>query len=276
MLVAHTAPQDERGGRQVLQPWEPELDEGVAWKGRGQRPGDRHFWPVGRGARPGRALSVGERETLGRLRLGSGFRAVEIRRERTVAQRGHALLWRRCPPCALNRGNPVLLCLGRFPLLLVGTEEQKERYLGELVAGNAISFALSEEGAGSDASALRTTATREANAWRIVGEKIYIGNGGASRYYVVFAKVADENDGGRQRVTAFMVDRESDGVTIDRYESKMGIRGALTSNLKLNTVVTDGDMLGIRRERASFSTTNTKCGENFRWQHRQTAWRSVH
>ncbi|MFJ6153434.1 acyl-CoA dehydrogenase family protein [Micromonospora profundi] len=132
--------------------------------------------------------------------------------------------------------------LGATPLTLAGTAEQRERYLGGLAKGAAISFALTEEGAGSDAARIRTTAEREGAGWRIRGEKIYIGNGGASQYYVVFALT--DPQAGTRGITAFLVDKDADGVTIDRYEDKMGIRGTLTSNLKLDTWVPDGDLLG--------------------------------
>lgn len=85
----------------------------------------------------------------------------------------------------------AILCtyqLGAFPVLLAGRDDQKRRYLGEMAKGVATSFALSERSTGSDAAAIEATATREGDGWRLRGEKYWIGNGGASRYYVVFAK----------------------------------------------------------------------------------------
>ena len=85
----------------------------------------------------------------------------------------------------------AILCtyqLGAFPILLAGRDDQKQRYLGEMARGVATSFALSERNTGSDAAAIEATATREGDGWRLRGEKYWIGNGGASRYYVVFAK----------------------------------------------------------------------------------------
>src|SRR5262249_44372644 len=85
----------------------------------------------------------------------------------------------------------AILCtyqLGAFPVLLAGREDQKRRYLGDMANGVATSFALSERNTGSDAAAIETTAIREGDGWRLRGEKYWIGNGGASRYYVVFAK----------------------------------------------------------------------------------------
>lgn len=144
--------------------------------------------------------------------------------------------------CASTGAILSAYALGAVPIILAGTEEQKARYLPEVVAGRAVSFALTEVGAGSDAAAIRTTAIREDDGWRLQGEKIYIGNGGASQYYIVFAQA--QGDDGTAGVTAFMVDKDAPGVVIDRYEDKMGIRGTLTSNLKLDTVVPPDAVLG--------------------------------
>lgn len=144
--------------------------------------------------------------------------------------------------CASTGAILSAYALGALPVVLVGSPEQRERYLPEVVAGNAISFALTEEGAGSDASAVRTSAVREAGGWRLRGEKIFVGNGGAAQYYIVFAR--PEGDGPDSGITAFMVDKDAPGVVIDRYEDKMGIRGTLTSNLKLDTLVAEDAVLG--------------------------------
>jgi alkylation response protein AidB-like acyl-CoA dehydrogenase len=144
--------------------------------------------------------------------------------------------------CASTGAILTAYALGGSPLVLAGTDAQKAKYLGGLAAGEAVSFALTEVGAGSDAAKIKTTAVREGDNWRIKGEKIYIGNGGASRYYVVFALT--NPDAGARGITAFMVDKEADGVVIDHLEDKMGIRGTQTSNLKVDTLVSDEDMLG--------------------------------
>ena len=132
--------------------------------------------------------------------------------------------------------------LGGTPLVLAGSPAQQATYLGGLARGRAISFALTEEGAGSDAGRIRTTAEPDGDGWRIRGEKIYIGNGSASQYYVVFALTDPE--AGTRGISAFLVDRDADGVVIDRIEDKMGIRGTLTSNLKLDTWVGAEALLG--------------------------------
>jgi alkylation response protein AidB-like acyl-CoA dehydrogenase len=145
--------------------------------------------------------------------------------------------------CASTGAILAAHALGAVPLQLAGTPEQQSALLGGLLRGEAVSFALTEVGAGSDASAIVTTAVDEGDGFRIDGEKVYVGNGGAARHYVVFAKT--DPDAGARGITAFIVDGEADGVTIDRYEDKMGIRGTLTSNLKLDGVrVPASAMLG--------------------------------
>jgi alkylation response protein AidB-like acyl-CoA dehydrogenase len=146
--------------------------------------------------------------------------------------------------------------LGAFPVLPAGREDQKSLYLGAMVKGTATSFALSERSTGSDAAAVTATAVRKGDGWHIRGEKYWVGNGGAARSYVVFAKT-DPTAGGRG-ISAFMVAKEADGVAIDELSDKMGIRGTRTSNLKLDTVVPDGARVGEvnRALRLAFETLN--------------------
>lgn len=134
--------------------------------------------------------------------------------------------------------------LGAFPVLLAGSEEQKQRYLGGMAQGVAVCFALSERGAGSDAAAIKATAVQQGDRWHLRGEKCWLGNGGVSQHYIYFA-TTDPEAGGRG-ITAFMVDKDQDGVDIDFFEDKMGIRGTLTSNLKVDAVVSEEAMLGQR------------------------------
>jgi alkylation response protein AidB-like acyl-CoA dehydrogenase len=139
----------------------------------------------------------------------------------------------------------AILCtyqLGAFPILLAGGEDQKQHYLGEMARGVATSFALSERSTGSDAAAIEATAVREGEGWRLRGEKYWIGNGGASRYYVVFAKT--DPSAGARGISAFMVDKEERGAVVDELADKMGIRGTQTSNLKLDLVVPDSARVG--------------------------------
>lgn len=126
-------------------------------------------------------------------------------------------------------------CLGSYPIVLAGTDEQKERYLRSAVEeGRAISFAMSEKCAGSDAAALQTTAVREGDEYVLNGEKFWIGNGGASETYVVMAKTDPPQKA--RGISAFIVEKGTPGFSITRYERKMGIRGTMTSNAILDGV----------------------------------------
>ncbi len=89
--------------------------------------------------------------------------------------------------CASTGAILAAHALGAVPLLLAGTPDQQRLALGGLLAGHAVSFALTEVGAGSDAGAIRTTAVADGDGYRLDGEKVYVGNGGAARHYVVFA-----------------------------------------------------------------------------------------
>lgn len=144
--------------------------------------------------------------------------------------------------CATTAAILSTYVLGAFPILLAGTEDQRKRYLGGLADGVSVSFALTERHAGSDAAAIETVATPEDDGYRLRGEKWFIGNGGASQHYVVFAKT--DPDAGARGISAFMVDKDDDGAVIDHYEDKMGIRGTRTSNLKLDTWVPAEAMVG--------------------------------
>ncbi len=144
--------------------------------------------------------------------------------------------------CATTSAILAALSLGAYPIALGGTEEQKQRYLGALARdGRAVCFALSEPGAGSDAAAITATAEPVRGGWRIRGEKWWLGNGGHSSSYVVFARTRPDD---RRSITGFLVERDADGVTVDHYEDKLGIRGTTTTNLRLDTHVGADAILG--------------------------------
>jgi alkylation response protein AidB-like acyl-CoA dehydrogenase len=145
--------------------------------------------------------------------------------------------------CGSTAAIMAALSLGAFPVLLGGNEEQKQALLGGLAReGEAVNFALSERGAGSDAAAVVTTAVREGDGWRIRGEKCWLGNGGHSKHFIVFARTGEE--GARNNITAFWVPRSTSGAVVDFYEDKMGIRGTTTTNLKVDVWVPQESMIG--------------------------------
>ncbi len=145
--------------------------------------------------------------------------------------------------CGSTAAIMAALSLGAFPVLLGGVEAQKQALLGGLACkGEAVNFALSERNAGSDAASIEAVAISENKGWRIRGEKCWLGNGGHSKHFIVFARTGES--GARNNITAFWVPRETPGALIDFYEDKMGIRGTTTTNLKLDVWIPEENVLG--------------------------------
>ena len=123
--------------------------------------------------------------------------------------------------------------IGALPLLLFGTEEQKQRYLPRVATAELVAaYALSEPQAGSDALAARTRADLSSDGKHYIlnGQKMWITNGGAADLYTIFAKV----DG--DKFTAFLVERKFPGLTPGAEEKKMGIKGSSTTAIYLDNV----------------------------------------
>ncbi|CAN5652007.1 acyl-CoA dehydrogenase family protein [soil metagenome] len=106
--------------------------------------------------------------------------------------------------------------LGSYPIGLSGNRAMAERYLPSVASGRSIAaFALTEPQAGSDASALATTARREGDAYVLDGAKIFISNATIASHFVVFARTAE---GTRRAITAFVVDGGAPGLTVTRRQ----------------------------------------------------------
>ena len=121
----------------------------------------------------------------------------------------------------------------------MGTEEQKKQYLPDMASGKSIGgFCLTEPGAGSDAAALSTSAEEDGSDYLISGQKIFITNAGFAKVFIVMARTANG-------ISAFIVDRDTPGLTIAAPENKMGIRGSSTCTLFFDKVrVPKSNMLG--------------------------------
>lgn len=120
--------------------------------------------------------------------------------------------------------------LASWPIYTFGTDEQKETYLKPLAAGQKIgAYALTESGSGSDAGGMKTTAVKAGNEYVLNGAKIFITNGGIADYYIVFA-VTDQ-DASSRNTTAFIVEKETQGFSIGKKESKLGIRSSPTTEI---------------------------------------------
>ena len=120
--------------------------------------------------------------------------------------------------------------LGAYPIILFGTDEQKEKYLPDIAKGKRLAaFALTEAGAGSDAAAISTTAKKKGASYVLNGTKQWITNGGEAEIYTVIAS-ADKSKGARG-AAAFIVEKGMDGFEFGKKEDKMGIRASATREL---------------------------------------------
>ena len=122
-----------------------------------------------------------------------------------------------------------------LPLVLFGTEAQKQKYLPKLLTGELVgAYALSESGSGSDALGAKARARRNSDGSFVLnGEKMWITNGGFADLFIVFAKVVD--DAG-EHFTAFVVERAFPGVSSGKEEHKLGLHGSSTTPLILQDV----------------------------------------
>ncbi|RAS74728.1 acyl-CoA dehydrogenase family protein [Priestia endophytica] len=132
--------------------------------------------------------------------------------------------------------------IGSLPIVLFGTEQQKQTYLPELASGVKIAaYALTEPGSGSDALGAKTTArlNEEGTHYLLNGEKQWITNAGFADLFIVYAKVDGEH------FTAFIVERTAEGVSTGPEEKKMGIKSSSTRTLILeDTRVPKENVLG--------------------------------
>ncbi|HDP16477.1 MAG TPA: acyl-CoA dehydrogenase [Candidatus Omnitrophica bacterium] len=120
--------------------------------------------------------------------------------------------------------------LGTFPIILFGTEEQKQKYLPDIAKGKKLAaFGLTEASAGSDAGAIATTAKKSGDHYILNGTKQWITNGGEAEVYTVVASV-DRSKGARG-AAAFIVEKGTPGFEFGKKEDKMGIRASVTREL---------------------------------------------
>ncbi len=120
--------------------------------------------------------------------------------------------------------------LGTFPILLFGSDEQKKKYLPDLASGKKVAaFGITEPEAGSDASAIKTTAKKVGDQYVLNGLKHFITNGGDAETYVVIA-MTDKTRGARG-ASAFIVEKGTPGFTFGKKEEKLGIRASSTREL---------------------------------------------
>ncbi len=132
--------------------------------------------------------------------------------------------------CAGVCASYAATALGAFPILLAGTEEQKEKYLPAVASGEAIAaFGLTEEKAGSDAAGIETTAVADGDFYVLNGRKQWITNAGEAQIYTIFT-MTDKSRGSRG-ATAIIVEEGTPGMTFGRKENKMGIRASIQKEI---------------------------------------------
>lgn len=136
--------------------------------------------------------------------------------------------------------------IGTLPILYYGNKEQREKYIPKLASGEWLaSYCLTEPGAGSDANSGKTkaTLTEDGKHYLINGQKMWITNGGFADIFIVFAKIEDDKN-----LTAFIVEKEFGGITLNPEEKKMGIKGSSTRQVFFNdTKVPVENMLSERQ-----------------------------
>ncbi|HET8860405.1 acyl-CoA dehydrogenase family protein [Marivirga sp.] len=122
--------------------------------------------------------------------------------------------------------------IGTLPILYYGNDEQKKKYLPKLATGEwKASYCLTEPDSGSDANAAKTKAVLSADKKHYIvnGQKMWITNGGFAHVFIVFAKIDDDKN-----LSAFIIEKDFGGVTMNEEESKMGIKGSSTRQVFFN------------------------------------------
>jgi alkylation response protein AidB-like acyl-CoA dehydrogenase len=157
--------------------------------------------------------------------------------------------------CAVDAGIALAFGatgLGMYPILISGSEEQKQKYLPIIASGEQLcAFALTEANAGSDAGGIETTARKEGDHYVLNGTKQWITNGGEAGIYTVFA-MTDKTKGARG-ASCFIVEKGTPGFSFGKKENKMGIRASATRELIFEDCVVPAENL-VGREGTGFLT----------------------
>jgi alkylation response protein AidB-like acyl-CoA dehydrogenase len=128
-----------------------------------------------------------------------------------------------------------------YPLATFGSAEQRERWLGEMLAGDLLGgYALSEAEAGSDPGAMRTRAVPGDEGYRVTGSKAWVTHGGEADFYTLFARTSEDRSRG---VSCFLTPGEAPGLTVATPERKMGLTGSTTATLDFDGVALEPERL---------------------------------
>jgi alkylation response protein AidB-like acyl-CoA dehydrogenase len=150
--------------------------------------------------------------------------------------------------------------VGCMPILKFGTDMQRERFLRPLARGEQLAcFCLTEPGAGSDASALKTRARREGNGWVLNGTKQFITSGGKADLAIVFA--VTDAQAGKKGISAFVVPTRTEGWRVARVEKKLGLNASETCQIVLEDLRLEPElMLGAEGEGYRIALANLEGG----------------
>lgn len=154
------------------------------------------------------------------------------------------------------------LSLASWPIFKYGNEQQKKTFLTRLATGEALgAYALSEPGAGSDVAAMKMIAAEDGDHYRLNGNKVWITNGGAADIYIVFAKT--DTDLKHKGISAFIVEKGTEGFSFGKKEKKLGIRSSPTTELIFeNCRIPKENMLGKQGEGFKIAMTTLDGGRN--------------
>lgn len=154
------------------------------------------------------------------------------------------------------------ISLASWPIYTYGTEEQKKNFLTRLASGEALgAYALSEPGAGSDVASMKMTATKDGDDYILNGNKVWITNGEVGDIYVVFAKT--DQEAGHRGISAFIVEKGTEGFSFGKKERKLGIRSSPTTELIFeNCRIPKDNRLGEEGEGFKIAMTTLDGGRN--------------
>lgn len=159
-----------------------------------------------------------------------------------------------CPGTATSVGANAL---GTYPILLSGTEEQKEKYLPKIASGELFAaFGLTEPDSGSDALAMKSKAVLDGDYYILNGEKQFISSAGRADFYSVFAKTNLQR--GSRGVSGFIVEKDSPGLSFGKKEIKMGLNCSETRSLFFeNCMVPKENLIGGKEGIGAIILLNT-------------------
>ncbi|KAB2353561.1 acyl-CoA dehydrogenase family protein [Actinomadura montaniterrae] len=149
--------------------------------------------------------------------------------------------------------------LSCFPLLAFGTDEQRARWLPDLLSGERLgAYCLSEAHAGSDPAAMRAKAVRDGDSYVLNGAKAWTTHGGKADFYTVMARTSDEKSRG---ISCFYVPADTPGLEFDQPEDKMGLMGSTTATVRLeNARIPAEHLIGAEGQGLSIALAGLDAG----------------